>query len=206
MFLATIPAHEASGRIAEYYGRELVQAGFVMAATTCWTARRDLLPTWEDFFAKVQDGFTLPGRDWRLIMFVAAKHAPSTYISHVYAKRLLPDLGSKHAVLAVFRDYLSAGLSAREVAMLAFAEKVVSNARSITAEDIDRLREVDLSDENICDIALCAGLCSFLSRFFDAMGAGPDEQYIETDQELRAELTVGKALEAVPVGDSQSRT
>jgi uncharacterized peroxidase-related enzyme len=194
MFLKTIAEADATGRIAEIYAQEMAKFGFVMAATACWTARPDLLPTFEDFFDKVKAGFTLSQRDWRLITFIAAKHVPSTYCAHVYGRQLRADLGSADAVLAVLRDYRAAGLSDRDVAMLAFAETVATNASSITPEHIDGLRSAGFTDPQICDIALCASLRCFMSRFFDAMGAGPEDFFLDPDSAVRTALTVGRAL------------
>ncbi len=63
-------------------------------------------------------------REWRLITLIAAKHIPSTYCSYVYGKQLVGDLGSKEAVMAVQKDFRSAGLPGRDVEMLAYAEKI----------------------------------------------------------------------------------
>jgi uncharacterized peroxidase-related enzyme len=194
MFLKTIAEADATGRIAEIYAQEKAKFGFVMAATACWTARPDLLSAFEDFFDKVKAGFTLSQRDWRLITFIAAKHVPSTYCAHVYGRQLRADLGSVDAVLAVLLDYRAAGLNDRDVAMLAFAETVVTNASSVTPEHIDRLRAAGFSDPQICDIALCASLRCFMSRFFDAMGAGPEDFFLDPDETVRTALTVGRAL------------
>jgi hypothetical protein len=54
------------------------------------------------------------------------------------------------------------------------------------------LRAVGFSDQQICDIALCASFRCFISRFFDAVGAGPEAVYIDSDEEFRKEMTVGK--------------
>ena len=59
----------------------------------------------------------------RNFKLVAAKVIPSTYCSRVYSKQLIGDLGSKEAVLAVMRDYRTAGLSAQDVALLAYARE-----------------------------------------------------------------------------------
>jgi uncharacterized peroxidase-related enzyme len=194
VFLKTIAEADATGPIAEIYAQEKAKFGFVMAATTCWTARPDLLPVFEDFFNKVKAGFTLSPRDWRLITFVAAKHVPSTYCAQVYGKQLRADLGSADAVLAVLRDYRAAGLSDRDVAMLAFAETVVTNASRVTQADIDRLHGAGFTDPQICDIALCASLRCFMSRFYDATGAGPEPYFLDADETVRTALTVGRAL------------
>lgn len=194
MFLKTIGEDEATGRIAALYQAQKAQNGFVMAAMQCWTARADLLPIYQEFLDKIRAGFSLGPRDWRLITFVAAKHVPSTYCSHVYGKQLIADLGSKAAVLAVQRDFRSAGLSARDVEMLAYAETISTNASRVTSHDIERLRSVGFTDAQICDIALCAAFRSFVSRFFDAVGAGPEPAFVDAEASFSTAMTVGRKL------------
>jgi uncharacterized peroxidase-related enzyme len=133
-------------------------------------------------------------REWRLITLIAAKQIPSTYCSHVYGKQLVEHLGSKDAVLAVQRDFRTAGLSEKDVEMLAYAEKVARDASQITQRDVDRLRAVGFTDQQVCDIALCAAFRCFVSRFFDAMGAGPEAAFIDTDEAFRSAMTVGKRI------------
>ena len=156
MFLKTISEEEATGRVSELYQAQKAQNGFVMSAIQCWTARADLLPIYQDFSNNIRAGFSLSPRDWRLITFIAAKHVPSTYCSHVYGKQLIADFGSKTAVLAVQRDYHSAGLSDRDVAMLSYAETISKDASQVTLDHIERLRSLGFTDVQICDIALCA--------------------------------------------------
>jgi uncharacterized peroxidase-related enzyme len=193
MFLQTIGEDEATGRVAEIYNASKSQLGFVMEATRCFTARPDLLPLYTDFSKSIRAGFSLSQRDWRLITLIAAKHIPSTYCSYVYGQQLVDDLGSKEAVIAVQRDFRTAGLSDRDIEMLAYAEKIAVDASLISQHDITRLRSTGFSDQQICDIALCASFRCFVSRFFDATGAGPEAVYIDSDQEFRAAMTVGKA-------------
>jgi uncharacterized peroxidase-related enzyme len=166
----------------------------VMAAVQCWTARPDLLPIYQDFSDRIRAGFSLSPRDWRLITLIAAKHVPSTYCSHVYSKQLITDFGSKEAVLAVQRNYRSAGLSERDVEMLSYAETVSKDASRVTRAHIERLRSVGFTDMQICDIALCAAFRCFVARFFDAVGAGPEPAFIDPDDGFRAAMTVGKPI------------
>ena len=190
MFLETIRQDEATGRVAEIYAGEMARLGFIMSATSCWTARPDLLPIWDEFFTKVKANFSLSPRDWRLITFIAARQVPSTYCSVVYGKQLLDDLGSKEKVLSVQRDFRTAGLGERDVAMLAYAEAIARDASRITERDIDALRAVGFTDVQIADIALCASLRCFMARFFDATGAGPESAFI--DGEFSDALAVGR--------------
>jgi len=193
MYLQTIAEEDATGRIAAIYESQKAQLGFVMSTAKSFTARPDLLPIYTDFSDGIRAGFSLGLRAWRLITLIAAKHIPSTYCSYVYGKQLIEDLGSKAAVIAVQRDFRTAGLLAKEVEMLAYAEKIATDASRVSQADIDRLRSAGFTDPQICDIALCAAFRCFVSRFFDAVGAGPEAVFIDADEDFRAVMTVGKA-------------
>ncbi len=195
MFLKTIAEGDASGRVAELYAEDVRDMGVLMSATTCWTVRPDLLPLWTDFLDGVKAGFTLSPREWKLITFIAAIEVPSTYCVMVYAQRLIADLGTKEAVLALRQDFRKAGLPERDVAMLAYAQKVARAAHEVTEADIDALRKHGFSDPQIADIALCASLRCFMSRYFEATGAGPEAKFIDADETAREALTVGRRPE-----------
>ncbi|MBS4048763.1 MAG: peroxidase-related enzyme [Alphaproteobacteria bacterium] len=192
MYLKTIEENGAAGKVAEIYAAQKAQLGFVMSAAQCLTTREDLLPAYTDFVNMMRGGFTLSQRDWRIITLIAAREVRSTYCSMVYGKQLIADLGSKEMVLAVQRDFRSAGLSDRDVAMLVYAEKVARDATRVTQADIDALRAAGFTDANISDIALCAAFRCFIGRFFDAVGAGPEAAFIDDDPAWRDTLTVGK--------------
>jgi uncharacterized peroxidase-related enzyme len=194
MYLQTVEEEAATGRVAEIYQAQKAQMGFIMSTAKSFTPRPDLLPIYTDFIDKVRAGFSLGVREWRLITLIAAKHIPSTYCSYVYGKQLVGDLGSKEAVMAVQKDFRTAGLPGRDVEMLAYAEKITTDASRVSQADIDRLRAVGFTDQQICDIALCASFRCFVSRFFDAMGAGPEAAFIDSDAEFRAAMTVGKTF------------
>ena len=173
MFLKTITEDEATGHIAEIYAAHKAQMGFVMATAMAMTPRPDLLPLYADFVGTLRRNFSLGERGWKLVTLIAAKQVPSTYCSLVYAKQLVADLGSMEKVLEVYRDFRAAGLEAREVAMLAYAEKIAIDASKVSEDDIDGLRRLRFTDHEICDIALCTSFRCFVSRFFDAMGCEP---------------------------------
>jgi uncharacterized peroxidase-related enzyme len=192
MFLRTMSEEEATGPVAEIYKAQKAQLGFIMQTAQCFTTRPDLLPAYTEFYDKVRSGLSIGMREWRLATFIVAKHVPSTYCSHVYGRQLIADLGSKEAVIAVQRDFRTAGLSDKDVAMLAYAEKIAKDASKVTQADIDGLRAVGFTDQQICDIAFCAAFRCFVSRFFDATGAGPEAVFIDSDEEFRTTMTVGK--------------
>jgi uncharacterized peroxidase-related enzyme len=191
-FLKTISDDEANGDVAKIYRRHLEASGHVPDSTRVLTTRPEVLVAYRRFLETAQGGFTLPMRDWRLITFVAARHIQSTYCSLAYGKNLLADFPSEDVVLAIQRDFRQAGLSARDVAMLDYAEKVTVAASTVTETDIEQLRAHGFSDVQISDIALCASWRNFISRFFDAVGATPDDEYRALEPGFRTQLTVGR--------------
>src|SRR5262249_27659472 len=96
---------------------------------------------------------------------------------------------------AIARDFRHAGLSRAEVAMMAFAQKVTSQAHAITAADVEVLRQHGFSDAEIFDIVLTAAARCFFSNVVDAVGATPDEAFRNLDERLLRVLTVGRPFD-----------
>lgn len=189
VYLQTIEPAEAEGEVASIYANELASMGRVMQATQCLSARPDILAPVEHLLHQIRDGFSLGLINFRLITLVAAKHVPSSYCSHVYFKALSSMIG-REQTLAVHRDYRNAGLTDQQVAMLAYAEQITIDASCISQVEIDHLRLVGFSDLNIADIALAASFRNFLSRYFDAVGAEAEPDFLDSDPSVRAELSV----------------
>ena len=75
---------------------------------------------------------------------------------------------------------------------MSFAQKVVTNAHEIQAEDFERLRAFGLEDEEIFDVILAASARSFFAQALDASGVQPDEAYLETIGDIKHSLSVGR--------------
>ena len=191
MYIKTVSDAEAEGEIAQIYADERAAMGMVMNATRCWSARPDMLAPVEHLLHQLRNGFSLGLVNFRLITLIVAKHVPSSYCSHVYFRTLSKALG-RDRVLAIHRDFRTAGLTPAEVAMLAYAEQIAIDASKITEADIDALSAVGLTDLNIADIALAASYRCFMSRYFDAIGATVEPDFLDEDADIRAEMAVGK--------------
>ena len=194
MFLQTVAEEDATGAIAEVYAKEKAGAGFVPEAARCLSTRPDIPLLFDTFFDGIKANFSLSGRDWCLITFVAAKHLRSTYCSQVYSQRLLALGESKETLHAIQYGGRTAALTDKDMAMLAYAEKVAVAADRIMQSDIDRLRALGFTDRNIFDIALCASFRCMLSKMVDATGAVPEPAFLDADAEFRGAMTVGRSL------------
>jgi uncharacterized peroxidase-related enzyme len=190
MFIKTIEPGEATGELAALYEAETKSMGHIMQATQCWSARPDIIIPVENLLHQIRDGFSLGLLNFRLITFVAAQHVPSSYCSHVYFRALSGMIGRDQA-LAVRRDFRNAGLDNRQIEMLAYTEQITRNASQITDADIQRLRNIGFTDLNIADIALAASFRSFMSRYFDAVGARVEPAFLDSDPVVRGEMAVG---------------
>ena len=91
----------------------------------------------------------------------------------------------------IAKDFHHAGLEEKEVVMMDYAQKVVRDAASTTAEDFNKLRAAGWTDEQILGITLAAAARAFVSKVFDALSAPPDSIYKELDEETHHAL-IGK--------------
>ena len=73
--------------------------------------------------------------------------------------------------------------------------KVARHATDITADDVEALRVVGLSDEEIFDVTLAAAARCFFSTALDATGTTPDAAFQALDPALRGALTVGRSID-----------
>jgi uncharacterized peroxidase-related enzyme len=95
-------------------------------------------------------------------------------------------------LVAIVKDFRNAGLSPEEVAIMAFAQKVTTQAQQISEQDMDELRGYGLSDEEILDVVLACAARNFFSKTLDALGAVPDDAYKELEPELVKVLAAGR--------------
>ena len=113
MFLQTVAEKDATGAIAEVYAKEKAGVGFVPEAARCFSTRPDMPALFDTFFDGIKANFSLSGREWCLITFVAATHLRSTYCSQVYSHRMLALGELKETLLAIQRNVRTAGCPTR---------------------------------------------------------------------------------------------
>jgi uncharacterized peroxidase-related enzyme len=133
-------------------------------------------------------------RRYELATVAAARRLGSSYCALAHGKVLADRFHTAPEVAAIARDHRSAGLDEIDVAVMDFAERVAADANSIAQADVDRLRELGLSDEDVLDVVLAAAVRCFFSKTLDALGVEPDAAYNELEPALKDSLTVGRAI------------
>jgi uncharacterized peroxidase-related enzyme len=100
--------------------------------------------------------------------------------SHAYFLRAqeAPD----ETVMALVRaDLEAAGLPAKEAALLKYVEQVTRHAEKTTPADVQRLRELGWTDEQIGEAVYITALFAFFNRVADAFGV-PAMGYLNRGQ------------------------
>lgn len=82
-------------------------------------------------------------------------------------RRLLRD---DQLAAAIERDWTTAALSAKRVAMLAFAVKLTATPSAVNDADIEILRAAGFSDRDILDIVEVVGYYAYANRIADGLG------------------------------------
>lgn len=75
---------------------------------------------------------------------------------------------------AVQDNYRTASLSVREVALLDYAVKLTNAPHAVGCADLDTLRKIGYTDEQLVDAVQCIGYFNFINRVLDALGVDPE--------------------------------
>ncbi len=183
-FIETVAADEATGAAADLYATEQEAFGFLPNLVRAFSLRPEVYFAWKELNGAVKGGMEL--RRYELATIAAARQLRSSYCTLAHGSVLI-DKGflEPDAVRAVVSDHRSAGLDEVDVAVMDLAAQVVDDATGVEPEDLDRLRALGLSDQDILDVVLAAAARCFFSKVLDAVGAEPDEKYAGADPALR---------------------
>jgi uncharacterized peroxidase-related enzyme len=131
-------------------------------------------------------------RRYELATLAAARRLRSSYCCLAHGTVLLERFGEPVREIAL--DHRAAGLDEVDVAVMDLAERVVDDATAIGDADLQRLRDLGLSDTEIMDVVLAAAARCFFSKTLDALGVRPDASYSELEPELREALVIGRPI------------
>src|SRR5262252_4246244 len=107
-------------------------------------------------------------RRYELATLAAARRLRSSYCSLAHGKVLIEEFGEP--VLQIATDRTAAGLDEIDLAVMNLAERVVDDATSIDDDDLQRLRDLGLSDPEIMDVVLAVAARCFWTKTLDSMG------------------------------------
>ena len=151
--------------------------------------RPGVYAAWRGLVASILENMEL--RRYELATFAAAQRLRSTYCSIMHGNLLRNDVGED--ILAIVNDR-AATLDAVDLAVMDLAERVVVDATSITEDDLQRLRDLGLTDAEVMDVVLAAAARCFFSKTLDALCVQADAQFQELAAELQEAFVVGRPI------------
>ena len=155
-----------------------------------FAGRPEVYAAWRELNGAIKAG--MDPRRYELATLAAAQRLRSSYCALAHGTVLREQFDAP--VLEIARDRRAAGLDEIDVAVMDLAERVVADATSIGETELQRLRDLGLSDGEIMDVILASAARCFFSKTLDALGVRPDASYGELEPELREVLVVGRPI------------
>jgi alkylhydroperoxidase family enzyme len=152
--------------------------------------RPEVYAAWASLNKAIKGGMDL--RRYELATLAAARRLRSSYCALAHGRVLQESFGEPVREIAI--DRRAAGLDQVDIAVMDLAERVVDDASSIRDDELQRLRDLGLSETEIMDVVLAAAARCFFSKTLDALGVLPDASYRELEPELRKALVVGRPI------------
>ena len=152
--------------------------------------RPEVYKAWVELNSAIKAGMDL--RRYELATLAAARRLRSSYCCLAHGTVLRDRFGEP--VREIVLDHRAAGLDEVDVAVMDLAEQVVDDAGSVDDGDLQRLRDLGLSETEIMDVVLAAAARCFFSKTLDALDVRADASYGELEPELREALTVGRPI------------
>jgi uncharacterized peroxidase-related enzyme len=190
-FIAT-PDETASDEVAALYDADRAAQGYVANYTRAFAHRPDVYAAWRALVGTLSG--SMDPRRYELATLSAALRLRSSYCSLAHGTRLAAAGVAPETVRTLALRGTPLELSELDRAIATFADMVAADATSVTSADVDRLRELGLSDPEIVDVALVAALRCFFAKTLDALGVEPDAAYGDVEPGLRDALTVGRPI------------
>jgi alkylhydroperoxidase family enzyme len=155
-----------------------------------FSQRPEVLAAWGELNGAIKAGMDV--RRYELATLAAARRLRSSYCCLAHGSVLIERFNEPVREIAL--GHAGAGLDEVDVAVMDLAERVVDDATSIGDSDLQRLRELGLSETEIMDVVLAAAARCFFSKTLDALGVLPDASYRDLDPGLLEALVVGRPI------------
>jgi uncharacterized peroxidase-related enzyme len=164
--------------------------GYVPNYMRAFAHRPAALAAWQQLVAAIKG--SMDERRYELATLAAARRMRSSYCCLAHGRILAEKFFSADEVAGIAKG--AHELDEVDSAVMDFAAAIAADASAITGADVDRLREVGLTDEEIVDVALAAAARAFFTKTLDSLGVQPDAVFRSIDPELREALTVGRPI------------
>jgi len=152
--------------------------GFVPNVLCNFALRPSHLLRWNEHYEELMKGdssLSKAEREMIAVVVSVANACAYCIAAHSAAlRKLTKDPALSDAVAA---DHASAPVEPRMHAALAYAVKLTREPERMTQADVERLRDVGWSDEDVMDIAEVTAMFNFSNRMASGLGWEPNPEY-----------------------------
>jgi uncharacterized peroxidase-related enzyme len=195
MFIDFVDEPDAQGELADWYTGQRQMWGFLPDYAHCFSARPEVGHAWAGLNLAIRSG--MDRRRYELATLAAARELRSTVCTVAHSSFLRDVCGDLATVESIAEHPDGSSLDPTDAEVFRFAVLVARDASAVTAEDVERLRALGLSDKDVTDVVLAAAARAFFTTVLDGLGAHADRQAAETfSPDLQASMVVGR-----PIGD-----
>jgi uncharacterized peroxidase-related enzyme len=162
----------------ELWELPLERLGFVPNVLRLFALRPGHLVRWWAYYDELlrgESGLTKVQREMIAVVVSTTNRCHYCIVSHSAALRKLT--GDPAFVDRLATGHKYAGLEPKERAMLDFAVKLTEASHLGSEDDVEALRGVGWTDEEIMDIAETAAMFNFTNRLASGLGWVPNEEY-----------------------------
>src|SRR5436190_11718354 len=170
---------EVPPEVRELWAKPIEKLGFVPNVLRVYAIRPRHLQLWNEFYDELmrgESGLTKAQREMVAVVVSTANRCHYCIVSHSAALRKLT--GDPLLVEQLQTNHAYAGVDAKERAMLDFAVKLTERSHTCTEFDVDALRDMGWSDEEIMDIAEVTAMFNFTNRLASGLGWRPNPEYV----------------------------
>jgi uncharacterized peroxidase-related enzyme len=193
MFIEAPDEATVDGDVASWYRQQREAWGYLPNYAPAFATRLDVADAWNTLNGTIMQH--MDRRRYELATIAAARAYRSTYCVAAHCKFLRDECDDEPAMRAMAADPSGTDLDATDRAVVQLADQVAVDASSVTAGDVQRLRDHGLGDPEIFDVVLAAAARAFFTKVLDALGVQADAQLGDTlDPEVRRQVTVGRPI------------
>ncbi len=183
--------------LAAWYEGETVKWGYRPNYAEAFASRPSVAAAWSALNGAVREG--MDRRRYELVTIAAAQALRSTYCAVAHSKFLRDACGDESTMRSIAAEPDAAELDDTDRALVAFARKVARDAAGVDERDIEALRVVGMSDNDIADVVFAVAARCFFATVLDAVGAEADHQLgAALPADVAGQLAVGRPIAAPP--------
>ena len=189
MFISPPGRSDAAERL---YQESEKSEGFVMNLTRAWAWRPAVFHGFAQLRSQLMQDTSLTKRELAVLVCATASQLGDSYCCLAWGRTLEREADAA-AAAAVIGDGDAATLTPRDVALAAWARKVVRDPNGTRAHDVEALRAAGLGDQEIFDATAFVAFRLAFSAVNDALGVAPDAQLArQVAPQVRQAVTFGR--------------